>query len=78
MGTDLEESHMMKVAVDAMGGDYAPCEVVKGAVEAAEEFENIGIVLVGQRTVVEEELGRYRTDPRRLSTVWAEEVMRHG
>ena len=37
----------IRIAVDAMGGDYAPHEVVKGAVEAAREF-TIEIVLVGQ------------------------------
>src|SRR5712692_1016789 len=36
----------MRIAVDAMGGDYAPEQVVKGAAEAAEEFK-IDISLVG-------------------------------
>jgi len=37
------------IAVDAAGGDYAPREVVKGAIEAAEQY-NIEIALVGQKT----------------------------
>lgn len=37
---------MNKIAVDAMGGDYAPVEIVKGAVQAAKDFK-IPVVLVG-------------------------------
>lgn len=45
----------MKIAVDAMGGDYAPVEVVKGAVEAAEEYA-LRIILVGDGDRIEAEL----------------------
>lgn len=38
----------MKIAVDAMGGDYAPEEIVKGAVQAALAFPDTEIILVGQ------------------------------
>lgn len=37
----------MKIAVDAMGGDFAPQEIVKGAVEAAKIYPQLGIILVG-------------------------------
>ena len=47
---------MIRVAVDAMGGDYAPGEIVKGAVQAAEQRKDIQIVLIGQEEVVREEL----------------------
>jgi glycerol-3-phosphate acyltransferase PlsX len=47
---------MLRIAVDAMGGDYAPGEVVKGAVQAARELA-VEIVLVGPRAEVEGELG---------------------
>ncbi|MDX1919739.1 MAG: phosphate acyltransferase PlsX [Candidatus Caenarcaniphilales bacterium] len=46
------------VAVDAMGGDYAPLEVVKGAVRAAAEF-GIQIQLVGPPDRISRELGKY-------------------
>ena len=36
----------IRIAVDAMGGDYAPLEIVKGAVQAAREY-SIAIQLVG-------------------------------
>jgi glycerol-3-phosphate acyltransferase PlsX len=41
----------MKIAVDAAGGDYAPHEVVKGALKAAQEY-SVEIVLVGRKTVI--------------------------
>jgi len=48
----------MKIAVDAMGGDYAPEEIVKGAVIAAKEYD-VGIILVGPQARVAEELAKY-------------------
>jgi len=47
----------MIIAVDAAGGDYAPHEVVKGAVKAAQEYE-VGIALVGRRNVLHVLAGR--------------------
>ena len=40
---------MIRIAVDAMGGDYAPGEIVKGALKAAEAYPDITIILVGQK-----------------------------
>jgi len=48
----------MKIVVDAMGGDYAPAVVVDGAVQAARDL-GVGIILVGQREVVQAELARH-------------------
>ena len=39
---------LVKVAVDAMGGDHAPGEVVKGAVDAVNEKNNLKVFLVGK------------------------------
>ena len=52
------ESGKVRIAVDAMGGDYAPEEVVKGAVEAARKGE-VEIILVGPLERLEEELTSY-------------------
>ena len=41
-------SDLVRVAVDAMGGDYAPVEPVKGAVEAVNADERVKVQLVGQ------------------------------
>ncbi|MBI3753776.1 MAG: phosphate acyltransferase PlsX [Deltaproteobacteria bacterium] len=48
----------MKIAVDAMGGDYAPSVVVEGAVWAARELD-IPLILVGDKTRIEDELSRH-------------------
>ncbi|MCS7233234.1 MAG: phosphate acyltransferase PlsX [Synergistetes bacterium] len=47
----------MRIALDAMGGDYAPEETVKGAVMAAREL-NEEIILVGDEPLIEETLNR--------------------
>jgi glycerol-3-phosphate acyltransferase PlsX len=48
----------MKIAVDAMGGDRAPQEVIAGAIAAAREL-NLQIILVGIQETIEEELARH-------------------
>lgn len=45
------------IALDAMGGDFAPREIVKGAVEAADCLEGIHILLVGEPELIAKELG---------------------
>ena len=49
-------SEFVNVAVDAMGGDNAPVETVKGAVEAIKESSKIKVFLVGKEDVIKEEL----------------------
>jgi len=39
---------MVKIAVDAMGGDYAPGEIVRGATQAARE-QGVKVVLIGRK-----------------------------
>jgi len=39
----------MRIAVDAMGGDHAPDEIVKGAIKAAGFYPDITVILVGQK-----------------------------
>jgi glycerol-3-phosphate acyltransferase PlsX len=53
----------MRVAVDAMGGDHAPAEVVAGAVAAAERL-GLEVLLVGPDEVVREQLRRHRASGR--------------
>ena len=50
----------MKIAVDAMGGDFAPQVIVEGTVLAAKEY-GIKVVLVGDEDQVSKELSRYPT-----------------
>ena len=49
---------MVKIALDAMGGDYAPGEIVKGAVEAVQK-KHAEVVLVGIKSEIEKELAKY-------------------
>lgn len=63
----------MKIAVDAMGGDYGPEVVVKGAVEAASE--GTAVVLVGDGERVKSELGKYETTGLDLTVRHSTEVV---
>lgn len=68
-------SELVKVAVDAMGGDNAPFEIVKGAVEAVCESDRIKVFLVGQEASVKAELEKYTYDKARIEVVPASEVI---
>ncbi|MCT8139791.1 phosphate acyltransferase PlsX [Anaerobacillus sp. CMMVII] len=59
----------MRIAIDAMGGDHAPKEVVKGAMAAIKQYEDIEIVLVGNETAINEIL----TDHTRISIIHTDE-----
>jgi glycerol-3-phosphate acyltransferase PlsX len=48
----------MKIAVDASGGEFAPHEIVKGAIKAAQEY-NANIILVGKKSVLHVLAGRH-------------------
>ena len=65
----------MKVALDAMGGDKAPFETIKGAMKALEEIETLHLVFVGKKESIEEELKRYKYDSSRIEIVDAREVI---
>jgi len=66
---------LVKVAIDAMGGDNAPLELVKGTVEAVNESEKLKCFLVGKDDVIKEELKKYTFDQARIEIVTAEEVI---
>ena len=55
----IKMSWKAKVAVDAMGGDNAPFELVKGAVDAVNECSEVKCFLVGDRNAIETELAKY-------------------
>lgn len=65
----------VRVAVDAMGGDNAPVEIVKGSVEAVNERADITVLLVGREELLQEELSKYSYDKERLKVVHANEVI---
>lgn len=65
----------MKVALDAMGGDNAPFETIKGAVQALEELSGLTLILVGRKEVIEEELSKYTVDRSRIEIFDARETI---
>ncbi|MDO4311770.1 MAG: phosphate acyltransferase PlsX [Eubacteriales bacterium] len=68
-------SEITRVALDAMGGDYAPVEMVKGAVDAINKEQNVKIFLVGKEELVKSELAKYTYDQERIQVVNATEVI---
>lgn len=65
---------MIRVAIDAMGGDYAPREIVHGAVLAAREY-GVSVALVGIPKDIEVELKRHEIQGLNVSIVAASEVV---
>ncbi|MCT2344251.1 phosphate acyltransferase PlsX [Niallia taxi] len=59
----------MRIALDAMGGDNAPKEIVAGAIKAVQAFPDIEILLVGD----EKQINSYLTDKTRISVLHTEE-----
>lgn len=68
-------SEIVKVAVDAMGGDNAPVEIIKGAVDAVNLRDNILVYLVGTQEVLDTELAKYSYPKDRITTVASTEVI---
>ena len=62
------------IAVDAMGGDYAPKEIIRGALEALTD-ERVNILLVGREDVIKVELSANQYDAERVKIVDASEVI---
>ncbi len=67
----------MKIAVDAMGGDFAPQEIIKGAVTGARE-NSVGIVLVGPRETIERELAKYAVAGLDIEVLHTDEYLIEG
>lgn len=67
----------MRVAVDAMGGDYAPQEIVKGAIQTVERDE-IEVILVGSEDAIHRELEQHDVSGLAVRVVNATESIRDG
>lgn len=65
---------MIKIAIDAMGGDFGPKVTVKGAIKAIKEFPNIEITLYGK----EDEISKYLDCDERIKVVHANTVIDMG
>ncbi len=69
----------MRVAVDAMGGDYAPEAVVSGSVEAVRKYDGIReLILVGDAERVRAELSRHEHPAERVRVVHASQKVEMG
>lgn len=68
-------AEFINVAVDAMGGDNAPVEIVKGVVDAVHENDHVKVYLTGQEEVVRKELEKYTYPEAQIEVVNATEVI---
>jgi glycerol-3-phosphate acyltransferase PlsX len=68
---------MIRISVDAMGGDYAPREIVHGAILGAREY-GVSIQLVGLKDKVESELKRHDIEGLDIEVVSSSEVVEMG
>ncbi len=67
------------IALDAMGGDYAPVETVKGAVEAVNENKGMKVILVGREEEIKKsELAKYTYKEASIEIVNATEIIDMG
>ena len=66
---------MINVALDAMGGDNAPGEIVKGAVDAVDSRSDIKVILVGKEDIVKKELNKYSYPQEQIEVVHASEII---
>lgn len=64
----------MRIAVDVMGGDYAPGEMIAGAVEWAKNSED-KLLLVGNEEIIKNELQAYTYAPERIEIIAASQVV---
>lgn len=68
-------SEITRVALDAMGGDNAPGEIIKGAVEAVKQRGDIKILMTGQKELLEKTLSEYAYPKDQIEIVNATEVI---
>lgn len=66
---------MLKIIVDAMGGDNAPREIVKGAIDALKVRKDFALVLTGDKQAVEAELDKCEYDKSRVELIPCSEVV---
>ena len=68
-------SEITRVALDAMGGDNAPVEMIKGAIDAIHKRSDIKVFLVGQEELIQKELTQYTYEKDQIEVVNATEVI---
>ena len=68
-------AEFVKVALDAMGGDNAPHEIVKGAIDAVKESNKVKVFLVGKEDAIQAELAKYTYPADQIEVVHATEII---
>ncbi len=68
-------AEFVNVAVDGMGGDNAPYEIVKGAVEAVNESSHVKVFITGQEDKINSELAKYTYNKEQVEVVPASEII---
>ena len=66
---------MIKILVDAFGGDNSPEEIIAGSISALNENDTFHLVLVGKQHIIEEQLKSYTYDKERVSILNADDVI---
>ena len=66
---------MVKIIVDAFGGDHSPKVNVEGAIKAVNEIKDLEIIFTGDEETLKNELSLYQYDQERVSIVHAPEVI---
>lgn len=65
----------MKVVIDAMGGDNAPYEIVKGAIDAQKKYANLSIILCGDEIKINDTLKNLKYDKDRIEIINSPETI---
>lgn len=68
-------AEFVNVAVDAMGGDNAPVQIVKGAIDAVNESSHVKVYLTGQEEAINRELAKYTYNKEQVEVINASEVI---
>lgn len=68
----------MRVALDAMGGDFAPISAIEGGLMAAHKFPDVTVVLIGNAEIIHEFLASVSDKPSNLEVHHAPEVIEMG
>ncbi len=66
---------MMKIVVDAFGGDTSPYSQIKGGIDFLNETKDVGLVFTGDKEILERELSKYKYDSSRVFIEHAPEVI---
>lgn len=74
----VADGKTVRIAVDAMGGDYAPEEIVKGVVQAARDDGGLELILVGPTDIVSTELAKHKASGLPIRIAHADEFIKEN